>query len=80
MKSSSSVVPDEVSGKIRYGRLIVADGGEISGDVQQIDAVSGCAGEDWRAHRAPAAVAAAAGVIVAAGSDVRRIRDLRLIA
>jgi len=28
-----------VSGKIRYGRLIVADGGEISGDVQRIDAV-----------------------------------------
>lgn len=27
-----------VSGKIRYGRLIVADGGEISGDVQRIDA------------------------------------------
>jgi cytoskeletal protein CcmA (bactofilin family) len=27
-----------VSGKIRYGRLIVADGGEISGDVQHIDA------------------------------------------
>ncbi len=26
-----------VSGKIRYGRLIVADGGEISGDVQRID-------------------------------------------
>ena len=28
-----------VSGKIRYGRLIVADGGEISGDVQRIDSV-----------------------------------------
>lgn len=28
-----------VSGKIRYGRLIVADGGELSGDVQRIDAV-----------------------------------------
>ena len=28
-----------VSGKIRYGRLIVADGGEISGDVQRIDPV-----------------------------------------
>ena len=26
-----------VSGKIRYGRLIVADGGELSGDVQRID-------------------------------------------
>jgi len=26
-----------VSGKIRYGRLIVAEGGEISGDVQRID-------------------------------------------
>ena len=26
-----------VSGKIRYGRLIVADGGEISGDVQRLD-------------------------------------------
>jgi cytoskeletal protein CcmA (bactofilin family) len=26
-----------VSGKIRYGRLIVADGGEVSGDVQRID-------------------------------------------
>ena len=25
-----------VSGKIRYGRLIVADGGEVSGDVQRI--------------------------------------------
>jgi cytoskeletal protein CcmA (bactofilin family) len=30
-----------VSGKIRYGRLIVADGGEISGDVQRIDATPG---------------------------------------
>ena len=29
-----------VSGKIRYGRLIVADGGEISGDVQRIDSVT----------------------------------------
>jgi cytoskeletal protein CcmA (bactofilin family) len=29
-----------VSGKIRYGRLIVADGGEISGDVQRIDAAA----------------------------------------
>jgi cytoskeletal protein CcmA (bactofilin family) len=29
-----------VSGKIRYGRLIVADGGEISGDVQRIDAAT----------------------------------------
>lgn len=28
-----------VSGKIRYGRLIVADGGELSGDVQRIDPV-----------------------------------------
>ncbi len=28
-----------VSGKIRYGRLIVAEGGEISGDVQRIDSV-----------------------------------------
>ena len=27
-----------VSGKIRYGRLIVAEGGEVSGDVQRIDA------------------------------------------
>jgi cytoskeletal protein CcmA (bactofilin family) len=26
-----------VSGKIRYGRLIVADGGELSGDVQRIE-------------------------------------------
>ena len=26
-----------VTGKIRYGRLIVAEGGEISGDVQRID-------------------------------------------
>jgi cytoskeletal protein CcmA (bactofilin family) len=30
-----------VSGKIRYGRLIVADGGELSGDVQRIDATPG---------------------------------------
>ena len=29
-----------VSGKIRYGRLIVADGGEISGDVQRIDSAT----------------------------------------
>ena len=29
-----------VSGKIRYGRLIVADGGELSGDVQRIDAAT----------------------------------------
>ncbi len=28
-----------VSGKIRYGRLIVADGGELSGDVQRIEPV-----------------------------------------
>ena len=28
-----------VSGKIRYGRLIVADGGELSGDVQRIESV-----------------------------------------
>jgi cytoskeletal protein CcmA (bactofilin family) len=27
-----------VSGTIRYGRLIVADGGEISGDVKRVDA------------------------------------------
>jgi hypothetical protein len=26
-----------VSGKIRYGKLIVAEGGELSGDVQRID-------------------------------------------
>ena len=29
----------KVSGTIRYGRLIVADGGTISGDMKQIDAV-----------------------------------------
>lgn len=29
----------KVSGTIRYGRLIVADGGSISGDMKQIDAV-----------------------------------------
>jgi cytoskeletal protein CcmA (bactofilin family) len=29
-----------VSGKVRYGRLIVADGGEVSGDVQRIDSVA----------------------------------------
>ena len=34
-----------VSGKIRYGRLIVADGGELSGDVQRIDAGSSDAAE-----------------------------------
>lgn len=28
-----------VSGTIRYGRLIIADGGEISGDVKRLDAV-----------------------------------------
>lgn len=27
-----------VSGKIRYGKLIVAEGGEVSGDVQRLDA------------------------------------------
>jgi cytoskeletal protein CcmA (bactofilin family) len=27
-----------VSGKIRYGKLIVAEGGELSGDVQRLDA------------------------------------------
>jgi cytoskeletal protein CcmA (bactofilin family) len=37
-----------VSGKIRYGRLIVADGGEISGDVQRIDA-----GPDTQVRTAP---------------------------
>jgi cytoskeletal protein CcmA (bactofilin family) len=26
-----------VSGKIRYGKLVVAEGGELSGDVQRID-------------------------------------------
>ncbi len=26
-----------VSGKIRYGKLIVAEGGELSGDVQRLD-------------------------------------------
>lgn len=40
-----------VSGKIRYGRLIVADGGEISGDVQRIDAVP-----DVQAKTAPSTV------------------------
>ena len=30
-----------VSGTIRYGRLVVADGGALSGDVQRIDAGSG---------------------------------------
>jgi cytoskeletal protein CcmA (bactofilin family) len=34
-----------VSGKIRYGRLIVADGGEISGDVQRIDAAGALQGK-----------------------------------
>ena len=34
-----------VSGKIRYGRLIVADGGEISGDVQRIDAAPALPGK-----------------------------------
>ena len=34
-----------VSGKIRYGRLIVADGGEISGDVQRIDAAPAVKGK-----------------------------------
>ena len=29
-----------VSGKVRYGRLIVADGGEVSGDVQRIDSAT----------------------------------------
>ena len=29
--------PARVSGTIRYGRLIVADGGTISGDMKQID-------------------------------------------
>jgi cytoskeletal protein CcmA (bactofilin family) len=29
-----------VSGKIRYGKLIVAEGGELSGDVQRLDANS----------------------------------------
>jgi len=29
-----------VSGKVRYGRLIVADGGEVSGDVQRIDSAA----------------------------------------
>jgi len=48
-----------VSGKIRYGRLIVADGGEISGDVQRIDstpavpAKSGAAAPGVRAHLSP---------------------------
>jgi len=27
-----------VSGKIRYGKLVVAEGGELSGDVQRLDA------------------------------------------
>ena len=52
-----------VSGKIRYGRLIVADGGEISGDVQRIDAATGCAGQDRCAPSRAAIVAAAAGLI-----------------
>ena len=34
-----------VSGKIRYGRLIVADGGEVSGDVQRIDAAPAVQGK-----------------------------------
>lgn len=44
-----------VSGKIRYGRLIVADGGELSGDVQRIEPVkSEQAKTGVGAHAAPA--------------------------
>jgi cytoskeletal protein CcmA (bactofilin family) len=40
-----------VSGSIRYGKLIVAEGGEISGDVKRLDAADPLA----QATRAPAA-------------------------
>lgn len=45
-----------VSGKIRYGKLIVAEGGELNGDVRQLDAAEAVPG---RSGPVPADAAAA---------------------
>ncbi len=67
-----------VSGKIRYGRLIVADGGEISGDVQRIDAEPDASGQvSDCGTRAAAAVAAPPGDSALVHMRVRRPGDSR---
>jgi len=49
-----------VSGKIRYGKILIEEGGELSGDVQSLSAKEGLRAVETRAQE-PRPIAAVAG-------------------